>query len=177
MSHPHNSHFGVTSSTPHFAVKHIAACCVVTLHCMPDTVVLLRDFDIFWVPFFLVFIYLFIYLLWLDYRCNQPDMPHLRRSDSLFSPTSPLLFWFQDHSAKFWNLSLCLPKSRWVKTLYIRHLSVCQAWTSNQLYCNLSNEFREKIDCLGFISRAPHSLDGWRLLAQDRVRRESYSEH
>lgn len=183
MSRPHNSHFGVTGSKPHFAINHIVACCAVTLHCMPDTVVFLRDIDITLVPFFCCYCLGFYFIWWLDYRCNfsQTCPPHLRRSEPLLSlspPRPPHLCCFSFriiwlNSKTFLSACQSLDHSR--LSTYVIWVAVKHEPAIN--YTTIWAMHLERIDCLGFISWAPHSLDSWRLLAKDRVRRECSSMH
>lgn len=180
MSHPHNSHFGVTSSEPHFAINHIAACCAVTLRCMPDIVVLPRDF--FWVPFYLFVLFcccccFFSFGDWII-DVISTRYAHLASEEPSLSSLPPHLccfcfsiIWL--NSKTFLCACQSLDESRlhtyviWVAVKHEPAINYTAIWAMHL----------ERIDCLGFISQAPHSLDGWRLLAQDRVRGECYSGH
>lgn len=125
---------------------------------------------VFWGTFF---------FWWLGYRCfNWTCPPHFRKPESLSSPVSPLLFLY--FRITFWLNSktfLCACQSLDETRLYAYVIWVAVKHEPAINYTAIWAVHLERIDCLGFISWAPHSLDGWRFLAEDRVRRECCLEH
>lgn len=144
MSHPHNSHFGVTGPKPHFAINRIGH---ITLYA---TVVLLRHLDIY--LFFLFFFW------WLDYRCNfsWTFPPHFAKIPVLL--LHPKLA-SAPNLASFLRACQSLNESR----LYTNIIWVA---VNHEPAINYAAIWPMGMDCLDLISRAPRSFDGWRSLTK-----------